>query len=102
MANYLRLKRMVIEEATLIAKAKGVHPIEVLEAMRTKLFSSGIINGKVVISTTEAGGTTTFAFLEGFPYAEVADLIQAAIEDLRGGTPREVRRLRACYNLTSL
>jgi hypothetical protein len=94
---------MVIEEATIVAKAQGVTPIEVLEGMRSKLFSSGILNGKAVISTTEAGGTVTFAFLENLPYTEVMDLIQAAIEDLRGdSSTREIKRLRACYNLTSL
>jgi hypothetical protein len=94
-ANSQTLIRAIIGIAKRIGDRCGKTPQQVLEAVQDAVFSNDIANGKVLISTNEAGGTSTFALPQDRSQDELLVLLQRAVDSLNG--VREVRRLRASF-----
>lgn len=78
---------------------------EVLGDIRDAIFAGGIQDGKVLIGTAEAGGSTTFAVPPGHEPLELLALAQEAIDycnqfsdpDNPPTTARRIRRLRVSF-----
>jgi len=95
--------RAMIRAAKLAVPAS---PRKALESIILGKFTTEATDGKTLISTTEGGGTATFAFPSDFGPAEVMALAEEAIEwldqqpdpdnpDLR---QRRILRLRASFD----
>lgn len=72
--------RAIVESARDQSKAKGVSLTGVLKNIRNGLFESDARYGKTVISTSEAGGTITFALDPNMPPLQVMALFQKCLD----------------------
>lgn len=107
MADRILLIRALVESARDLA-TQDTPLTKVLAAIRTAIFNGDIANGKVLLTTIEAGGTTTFALPAGHTPLEVMALVQEALDwcnqfpdpDDPPATARRIRRLRASFALT--
>jgi len=74
-----------------------------LGQIRNAIIAGELVNGKVLITTAEAGGSTTFAVPPGFTPADLVGLFQEAIDyaNAHNGNPpknvRRITRLRASF-----
>jgi hypothetical protein len=96
------------------ARALGVQASKpltlVLSEVRNAIFSDNIQNGKVLISSGEAGGTVTFALPPGHTPLEIMALAQEAIDwcnqfpDPNNPPPslRRIRRLRVSFDKAAI
>ncbi|HVU07846.1 MAG TPA: hypothetical protein VHG89_04805 [Verrucomicrobiae bacterium] len=107
MADRILLIRALVESARDMATEQT--PLtEVLSAIRTAIFNGDIANGKVLLTSIEAGGTTTFALPAGHTPLEVMALVQEALDwcnqfsdpDNPPRNARRIRRLRGSFGLT--
>jgi hypothetical protein len=78
--NRSTLIRAIISSARTQAAAQGKTLTQVLRAVRDGRFSSDLINGRTVISTSEAGGSVTFNIPTGMQPLEVMTLFQEALD----------------------
>lgn len=77
-----------------------------LQSMRDALIEGNIQNGTVLISTSENGGTASFAIPKGLEPLGLLDLVQETIQWLSSFTPpedytytkRTIRRMRASFS----
>ncbi len=81
-----------------LGEQSGKEPVAVLQAIQDAIFQNDIQNGKILISTTEAGGTVSFTVPQGHTPLEIGDLVQRAIDLLQGR--REIKRLRGSFRKT--
>jgi hypothetical protein len=51
-----------------------------LEGLVTSKWSSQVVNGQTILSTTEAGGSVTFTFERAYTPAELAVMAEEALE----------------------
>jgi hypothetical protein len=87
------------------ADRDGKTPKEVAEAILLGQFSASVVNGRTVIRTSEAGGSTEFALPTGLTPAEVMELAAEAIRrnvTTTSAPPQRTRRLRVCFDRASL
>jgi len=74
-----------------------------LGQIRNAIIAGELVNGKVLIATAEAGGSTTFAVPPGFTPADLVALFQEAIDYANQWnnnppkTARRITRLRASF-----
>lgn len=107
MADRILLIRALVESARdMVTETTPL--TKVLSAIRTAIFNGDIANGKVLLTSIEAGGTTTFALPAGHTPLEVMALTQEALDwcnqfadpDNPPKTARRIRRLRGSFGLT--
>ena len=54
--------------------------VAALEGLVTSKWSSQVVNGQTILSTTEAGGSVTFTFERAYTPAELAVMAEEALE----------------------
>ncbi len=79
-------------------EATGKTPVQVLQAIQDAIAANDIANGKILISTTEGGGTVQFQIPRDHSPLEIGDLAQREINYLSG--KREIKRLRVSFRRT--
>ncbi|MFM7103090.1 MAG: hypothetical protein ACKO3N_18215 [Verrucomicrobiota bacterium] len=96
-----------VRAAKLKATAGGTSLRAVLECILLGQFNSSVVNGRTVISTSEAGGSVQFEILDGLGPARVAELAGEALDWLDSLPaeqqanpipPRRIRRLRVSFS----
>ena len=98
--------RSFVESARSIGAQTGKPLSQVLAEIRNAIFSDELQNGKILISSAEAGGTVTFAIPTGHSPLEIMALAQEAIDwcnqfpdpDNPPATARRIRRLRVSFD----
>ena len=60
--------------------ASGQTLVEALNALVTSKWSSSVVNGQTIISTSEAGGSVTFTFDRAYTPADLATMAEEALE----------------------
>jgi hypothetical protein len=95
MANNRTVIRALAGSAARIAERTGKTAQQVLQAAIDDVFENGVAGGKVVISTSEAGGSVNFALPQGRTQEDTIELLQRTLDFLAG--KREIRRLRASF-----
>jgi hypothetical protein len=99
------LLRAMVLAAVKYGKEQSKTPTEVLEDIIVGRFTTDFQDGKTVISTTEAGGTTTFALASDMSPAEVVALAMEAVSWIKSQPnpdapeiyPRRLKRLRVSF-----
>ena len=98
-----------IQAANLKAAKDGVTVKAVVEAIVLGQFESSVVNGRTIVSTSEAGGSVEFSLPEGLTPGELLELASAALRWIEAqadpdnpGVPRQVKRLRACFDRATL
>jgi hypothetical protein len=76
-------------------KKQPANPKGFLEDLQVALFDGSVAEGKVLISTSEAGGEVTFAIPDGFTPITLLRLVESAIKELEGKP--KIRRLRVSF-----
>lgn len=76
------------------------------EVIEQWMFTEGswkqtMLNGRVVISTSEANGSVSFAVPEGWGKGQVFAMLEAILEELEN-SHRPIKRLRFTYNTSFL
>src|SRR5262245_44192404 len=96
-----RLKRAIVQSAE--RQGSRMQPPrsakELLQNLQDGVFgtlTTTMVNGKNVVSTSEAGGTVTFQIPKGMNSGGFLDLLQEILEGI-DGTGRVIKRLRQCY-----
>jgi len=87
------------------AARTGKTPRAICEALLLTQYSMSIENGRTVVETTDAGGSTRFGLPGSLNASEIAALASAALDhiDVSGSTlPQAVRRLRPTFDRASL
>jgi hypothetical protein len=105
MANRILLIRAFVESARSAAAASGKTLTQVLADIRNAIFNGELRDGKILISSAEAGGTVTFTVPAGHAPLEIMELAQEALDwcgqfpdpDNPPSTARRIRRLRASF-----
>jgi hypothetical protein len=105
MAERILLIRAFIESARSSAATSGKSLTQVLADIRNAIFNGGLRDGKILISSAEAGGTVTFIVPAGHSPLEILALAQESIDwcnqfpnpDNPPATARRIRRLRASF-----
>src|SRR6185503_11964032 len=82
MADRNMLVRALIRAAKVQGEASGKKPVEVLTDIITGKFSLDFSDGRTVISTSEAGGSVTFATMPNLGPDDVLAMAEEAIERL--------------------
>ncbi len=105
MANrYLLIRALAL--SALRQKTEENTPIDILEEIIIGKFTTEVANGKTLISTTEAGGSATFALMGSFGPDEIMSLVMETIvwinsqpdpEDYEPYPTRRIKRLRASF-----
>ncbi len=95
--------------AKLTAERSGVSLRALLEDLAVKHFKTTVSDGRVLLSTAEAGGSVEFEVPSGMGPNEIARLADKALRHLETQTdqtnpnpPREITRLRATFNRASI
>lgn len=101
MANDLTLIRALAGSARRLAETAGMTPVEFCEAVIDKLNQNEVANGKVVIATSEAGGSVSFSLPPGMDALSTISLYQRVIDYL-ANPQRFVRRLRVSFRKAEL
>ena len=112
MADFNRLARIFVRAAKLRATALGgaATPKSVLEGIVLGQFTSTATNGRTVISTSEAGGTTTFTLPADLGPADVMSVADEALSLIESsanplnptvGTKR-IQRLRVSFGKAAI
>ena len=98
-----------VQAVILKARRDGATPAAVAEGILSGNFASAVVNGRTVIRTSEAGGSTEFALPQGLTPAELIDLagralrwIESEPDPANPGLPRPVKRLRVCFDRATL
>jgi hypothetical protein len=91
----VNLLRAIVASAESIGAQTSKTSGEVLAAIRDAIFRNDIAGGKVLLSTTEGGGTVTFSLPQDQTPQQLMVLIQLAIDRINGA--RRVRRLRVSF-----
>lgn len=99
------LLRALVYAAVKNAKAQGKKPADVLGEIILGHFNTSITDGKTVISTTEANGTTTFALASEMSPPEIVALAMEAVAWVESQAdpenpnpiPRRIKRLRVSF-----
>ena len=60
--------------------AGGETLISALNALVTSKWSSSVVNGQTILSTSEAGGSVTFTFDRAYTPADLATMAEEALE----------------------
>jgi len=102
--NRQLLVRAFVRAAMLQANGGAIKPV--LEQIILGKFQSEVTDGKTLVSTSEAGGTVTFALPNNLGPAEIMALAEEAIEWLDNQpdpanpnlSPRRIRRLRVSFD----
>ncbi|MEY2466758.1 MAG: hypothetical protein QOD03_1279 [Verrucomicrobiota bacterium] len=97
--------RSFVESARAVGTQTSKSLTQVLAEIRNAIFSDELQNGKILISTAEAGGTITFAIPAGHSPLEIMALAQEAIDwcnqfpdpNNPPATARRIRRLRVSF-----
>jgi len=101
------IKRAIVRMATKegAAQEPPFTAKEMVEKWLTDAWNGGrkktLLNGRMVISTSEANGSVTFAVPDGMGVSSLIALLEAILEELEG-THRRIKRLRFTYNIASL
>ena len=96
MATRIFLIRALCEYARDTAP-KGTSIVKFLGQIRNAIISGDIVNGKVLVTTAEAGGTQTFALPAGHTPNDLIALFQEAIDyanAYNGNPPKKVNRVK--------
>ena len=109
MASRILLIRAIVESARSMA-TEQVPLTKVLGNIRTAIFQGDVINGKVLLTSMEAGGTTTFSLPNGHTPMETMALVQEAIDWCHSfSTPdnpptfqRRIKRLRVSFQRATI
>jgi hypothetical protein len=94
-----------IQALRLKAARDGKTPKEVAEAILLGQFNSSVVNGRTVIQTSEAGGSTQFTLPSGLTPADVMELAAEVIRrnvTADSALPQRVHRLRVCFDRATL
>ena len=102
--------RSFVESARTIGTQTSKPLTQVLSDIRNSIFSDNLQNGKILISSAEAGGTVTFALPPGHTPLEIMALAQEAIDwcnqfpDPNNPPPslRRIRRLRVSFEKAAI
>lgn len=86
-------------------RENAANPKAVLDALHSALMKDEVVNGKVLISASEAGGSATFALFPGYSPLDFLALVEEAIQELDAMpdpmnptlTKRNIRRLRVSF-----
>ena len=105
MANRILLIRAFVESARASAQASGKSLAQILADIRNAIFNGELRDGKILISSAEAGGTVTFSVPAGHAPLEIMELAQESIDwcnqfpdpNNPPATARRIRRLRASF-----
>jgi hypothetical protein len=105
MADRILFIRSFVESARNTGQQANKPLTQVLADIRNAIFSDELQNGKILISTGEAGGTVTFAVPAGHTPLEIMALAQEAIDYCNQfpdpnnppATARRIRRLRVSF-----
>jgi hypothetical protein len=97
-------------QAAHLKASKDSQPVKaVIEAIVLGLFESSVVNGRTVIRTSEAAGSVEFSLGDGLSPSELVELATTALrwiesrpDPLNPGIPRQVKRLRVCFDRGSL
>jgi hypothetical protein len=106
MSDRILFIRSFVESARAIGTQTGKPLTQVLGEIRNAIFSDELQNGKILISSNEAGGSVTFGVPAGHTPLEIMALAQEAIDwcyqfddpNNPPATARRVRRLRASFS----
>lgn len=101
----ITLIRSFVESARSIGAETNKPLTQVLSEIRNAIFRDELQNGKILISSAEAGGTVSFAIPAGHSPLEIMALAQEAIDwchqfsdpDHPPKTARRIRRLRVSF-----
>ena len=104
------LIRGFVESARAIGIQTNKALTQVLSEVRNAIFSDELQNGKILISSTEAGGTVTFALPPGHTPLEIMALAQEALDwcsqfpdpNNPPASSRRIRRLRASFDKAAI
>lgn len=104
------LVRSFVESARAIGAEAGKPLTLVLAEIRNAIFRDELQNGKILISSSEAGGTVTFVVPPGHSPLEIMALAQEAIDWCSGfpdpnnpsASTRRIRRLRASFDQATI
>lgn len=89
-----------VDTLILIARAKAPGAeVGFLQSLLTGLYDNNIADGKVLVSTSENGGSVSFSIPEGETPSTLANTTAAAIKKLTG---RSIQRLRISFNRAQL
>lgn len=98
-----------LQAARLKATRDEVSLKSVVEDILFARFESSIRNGRTVIRTSEAGGSTDFTLPAGLTPTELIELANQALRWLQAQPdpenprlPKAVRRLRVCFDRAAL
>jgi hypothetical protein len=102
--------RSFVESARTIGTQTGKPLTQVLVEIRNAIFSDELQNGKILISSAEAGGTVTFTVPAGHSPLEIMALAQEAIDwcsqfpdpNNPPTSARRIRRLRASFDKATI
>ena len=101
--------RAFLHGTTLKAAKDGVTPATVLKTILEGLFSATVVNGRTVISTSEAAGSTNFVLPDGLTPVEVMNLASEALIYVNAQSdptnpilPGPVRRFRVTFDRAQL
>lgn len=95
MGDTLRDARWLAKSAERLGRKVNQTAVEYLETIQDAIVSGDLSVGKVLTTTSEAGGSATFSILPGHSPREMAQLCQTAIDILNG--ERKVRRFVANF-----
>jgi len=102
--------RAFARAAKLHGDTVGKTATQVLSELLAKQFTSHFSNGRTVISTSDGGGSTSFAFPEAMTPLDIVDLADSALNWLAAQpdpdnptfTARPIRRLRVRFDNATL
>lgn len=111
MASRLLLLRAYLRSAVNQAAKCGKTPTQLLEDVQLGKFNVEATDGRTILSTTEAGGTVTFAFPGELTPGDVLEYTEEALEWLSEQTnpdapvldwKRPARRLRMTFDMGAI
>lgn len=98
-----------VQAVILKARRDGTTPAAVADGILSGNFASAVVNGRTVIRTSEAGGSTEFALPAGLTPPELIELaghglrwIESQPDPANPGLPRQAKRLRVCFDRARL
>lgn len=105
MANRVLLIRAFVESARQSAEQTGKPLTTVLADIRNAIFNGEVQDGKVLVGSAEAGGTSSFMIPPGHAPLEIMELAQEALDwcgqfadpDNPPKASRRIRRLRISF-----
>jgi hypothetical protein len=103
MDRYLQIR--VFARAAALEATSAKTALQILDDIILGRFRSDVVNGKTLISTSEAGGSVTFQISTSLSPAEITEIALEAASwistlpdpDLATAYPRRIRRLRASF-----